>query len=198
MFVTGLNFDVLQWPKKPWSWRDENWDTRTVLILGDGVDGLDEIRNGDSVYRARSYGYNIKIESPSPENVPPFDIRDLPRARAIINGFGITKIIVGTIAGGVIESLRFLLKIGVPIEYRPVLGEAVCPRLNFQPNGESCNGGYKRGMCGTCLDEHSSPFGEVNIAGWRDTWRTFLSAVRVDKSLLQAEGVEALSEVYDK
>lgn len=198
LFVTGLNMDTLRWPKTPWAWRSDTWRHDRLLLIGDTVDGLPDIRNGDSVYYAKCAGYNIKIERPGIENVPPFDLRDMPRARAIINGLGINKIVVGTITGGVVEVLRFINKIGVPVEYRVTTGEAVCPRTTFKPNGTSCEGGYKRGECAACLDQHSSPFGETNVDAWRSEWKLFLNSVRVDKSLAPQEAIDALQDVYGK
>src|SRR5215469_123908 len=196
LFVSGLNYDTLKWPKNSWPWRGEDWLHDVVLVIGENVDVLPDIQNGDIIYYSKCYGYNIKLERPALENLPPFDVRDLARARAMLAGIGISKIILGTIFGGVVETLRFLLKMGVPVEYRPINGEAICPRLDFRSNGASCDDGWRRGMCGACLDEHQSPFGEPNIGGWREDWRTFINASDLDLSQADTQTANAIKEVY--
>ena len=97
-----------------------------------------------------------------------------------------------------LQTLAFLLHLDLPIEYRPVNAEAVCPRFNLMPNTLSCDEGYKHGICQACMETNSSPRGNVVIPGYIAEWVRFFNRVeKVDLSNLEkGEYRTALETLY--
>lgn len=180
LMVTGLNCDLMSWPPEPWAHR-ETWQQETVLLVGDdGTGWTEESRKGSAPYFALMQGYSMQISRPVLANIQPFDIRESRVPFDVLAKLGITKIVVRSMLGGLVETLPFLLNLGIPVEYRPITPEAACPRTDFQtpgPDGQmtKCDGGWKRGKCQSCVLMSGSPFGAVSIVGWRDTWRRFFA-----------------------
>jgi len=178
LFVTGLNYDMLKWPAPVWPWRDDPAQPEKILLIGDdGPVWVDESRAGNVCFLAMLNGYNIQIARPSMENVPLLDIRDQEVARRSFSELGITKIIVRSILGGVVEMLPFLSSLGYPIEYRPNSAESVCPRIDCKQDGHSCDRGWQNlETCGECITSYNSPFGQVKPEMWRSYWSNFIAS----------------------
>lgn len=202
MFVSGLNYDQLQWPIRNWEWREaEDWTHETILLVGDdGTAWVEHARAGDTLYYGMLNGYGMQIVRPSLVNLQPFDIRESGTPQQVLVKLGVNKIVVRSILGGTDQVLAFLANLGLPIEYRPSSDEAVCPRTDLQtrlPGGEfgDCGRGWERGECQACINGAGSPFGAVSIAGWRDQWRRFLTKVDT-VTARDGDSAKILDEMY--
>ena len=199
LFVTGLNYELLKWPGPSWSWRNGADISERVLLLGDdGTLWVEESREGNLCYLAMLNGYNMQIVRPTLENVPMFDVRDAETAKKFLTELGITKILVRSILGGIVEILPFLTFIGIPIEYRPNSAESVCPRLDCKQDGQDCGSGWRQlDSCSQCLASYGSPFGQVLPEEWRKYWSVFINnAAKVVLNDMPSGLKSAVDEVH--
>lgn len=201
MLVVGLNCDMMSWPAAKWPHRDEFWEREIVLLVGDdGTGWIEEAQQGNILYFAMMQGFSLQLVRPPLGNVRPFDIREATVPKFVLDKLGVTKIIVRSILGGNLEVLPFLMKLGLEIEYRPITGEAACPRLDFktvQRDGSpgDCNGGWNRGQCQSCLIDNGSSFGSVSVVGWRDQWARFFDKARFSVAR-DEQTAKALTDIY--
>lgn len=197
--VSGLNYDLFAWPAPKWSWRDDTWRMERVMVVGDdGAAYRGEVQEGNSVYIATVNGFSMSVNLPPLENVPAWDIRTPQAALPIFERLGINRIVVRSIIGAPLELLSFLLQIGVALDYRPFVGEAACPRLNFTSGGKSCGVGWRDRLCQSCVDMNGSPFGQISIRGWHDIWQRFLRTAQCDLRGLDDTGRAAINDLYQR
>ena len=196
--VSGMNFDIFSWPAPKWPWRGDDWRGERVLVVGDdGTVHRAEAQEGNAVYLTAIDGFRMQIFNPPLENLPPWDIRAPKDAKAIFERLGIDRIVVRSIIGAPVQLLAFLLQLDIPIDYRPFVAEAACPRLGFTTDGnKDCGKGWRDGMCQQCIDMNGSPFGQVSIAGWHHQWRRFIKAAETDFSNLNETARTATDELY--
>ena len=120
MSIQGLNADTLAWTDftpQP--------SSRRVLLVNDrpGPEGaiLDVLHSGDVPFLADLSGFNLKLISPGPQNVQPWDIRDYGRMSRELKILGIDKIILRSLVGTngaapPVEALRTLSSDVIDIE----------------------------------------------------------------------------------
>lgn len=194
--IGGMDAATFNFPAKPLPWMGS--DIRRVLVIGPIQTAGDEVHDGYSAYTLDCANNNASITSPPMANCGPWDIRRPDIAASFFKRLGVSKIVLSQLGESPIQLLQFLRKLNIPLEYRPVDAEAICPRGNLQPNGSSCNGGYSRGECQACMDMNSSPHGNVFMAGWLSNWLRFLSVpVRADLSHLTDPAYrDALESVF--
>ena len=196
MMVAGTNMDVYEYPPKDLPWGKP--DIERVLIIGDNSVVEDERTNGCAIYNLTMIGYQCQILSPMMANAGPWDTRVPVIASAAFKKLGIDKIVISTIAEAPLSSLAFLAALDIPVEYRPIDAESVCPRKNLMPNTLACDQGYKHGICQACMETNSSPHGNVVIPGYVAEWIRFFNRIgKVDLSYLQKEEYRtALEAIY--
>lgn len=191
--IGGSHMEMLRWPPDAWPWRNSEWEQRGVLMIGDdGLQGMKEAREGNIVYQASLNGYTLGIVLPALNNVAAWDIRKAEQASSDLMKLGIDRIIVCSMPLGSQALLGFLSRLGIKLEYRPGNAEIICPFGNFTPNGHACDNGWKKGECQACVDDHSSPFGYINIDSWRADWLPLLSQAEINTSRLNQTYIEAL------
>lgn len=199
VFVSGLGYDMLTWPANRWPWRGDDWPRERVLTIGDdnGV-ARAEVREGNITYAAAIAGYSLRIIHPPLENTPAWDMRQPETTLPFLTGLGIGRIVVRSISHGPSEILGYLAKLGIPLEYRPAIAEAACPRGDFLAGDAPCGDGWKdpNGTCQGCIDKHGSTFGFVSIAGWRDSWSRFLNQATVKTTDTSSQGRLAINGLY--
>lgn len=194
--ITGTDLQSFRFPVDPLPWSITDIDR--VLLIGDPSAVTDELHDQASLYRLEVWGNTASITAPPMRNCGPWDIRRPDIAKQAFARLGLSRVVMTQLGESPIQLLSFLRRLDIPIEYRPIDAEAVCPRTNFTPNGQSCGAGYKNGKCQSCMDEYSSPHGNVLIPAWLSEWVRFTQApVRVDLSrLTNPEYREALEFVY--
>jgi GT2 family glycosyltransferase len=196
--VVGLGCDIMAWPAKPWPWRGEKL-RQHILLLGPGEVALEEKRSGESVYELIVKGNEIRFLKPVLPNVRALDVRKPEAARRIIAGLGMERIIVSSLLDASPSILSFLTALDLPVEYRPIDAECVCPRRDLTVDHKSCGEGWTKNQCQGCIDANGSPHGHVTAMAWMADWIRFLSNenVSVDLSLaLDPEHRKAISSVY--
>lgn len=199
MMIVGLNCDTPHWPALPWPWRDPAKPFERILVVGKEQSFVDELRNGDSLYELAISGYESKIAKPPIENCKPFDARDARHMKEALSAIGIDRIIIGTIGDAFQVHLAALAGLGLPIEYRPIDAESVCPRHTLKPNGLYCDHGWMNAKCQSCIDQNGSQHGPVGIMSWLGEWVRFMSNpnVTIDLSYLeQDEYAKAIKQIY--
>ena len=196
--VSGMNYDLFCWPAPLWPWRGDDWKSERILAIGDDETVYrTESQEGNSVYLAAVEGFSMRISQPPVQNLHPWDIRYPESAREIFERLAIQRIVVRSIVGMPVEILAFLLRLGLPLDYRPVLPEAACPRLSFTTDDkQDCGKGWRDDLCQNCIDINGSAFGQISIVGWRYQWARFLKAAQVDLSALNDQARTAIDELY--
>ena len=102
---------------------------------------------------------------------------DVEVAKRALKRLGITQVIVRNIDDGILEMLPFVERLGLPVSYEPETLEAACPR-NFVDCDKDI---MEAGQCQSCVDSLGTPFGFVDIDGWRNIWGRFLMNTFNDK-----------------
>lgn len=198
VFVAGLNYEILNWVKTRRPWVNVAGRKR-ILHLGQQHHVLNERRDGVSVYDLSITGTTVKLMAPNMDNLRAFDIRDVAPFRRFLNDLGIDSIIVSSLGAAPLTTLPFLARMDLPITYRPIDAESVCPRLDFKVEGKPCDGGWNRpGACQTCVDRHGSSHGYVLQMAWIAEWARFYDAenVTLDFTSISPEFYEAVYGVY--
>jgi GT2 family glycosyltransferase len=199
MVVAGLNMDHFVWPPLPWPWRDQDWPFQRILMLGPDRSMFDEWRDGDAIYELEVTGFKARFAKPPLENTLPFDIRNPKAAVPSIALMGIDKIVVTELGEAPPAMLGFLVRLGVPVEYRPINAESVCARRDLMQNGRSCDQGYRKGACQMCLDTFGSSHGHIAVMSWLAEWMRFFNEdiVSVDLNGIESSDyIDAIDAVY--
>lgn len=197
-FIVGTNMDLMKWPPEPFPWAERAKEPERILCLGPKDAVIEEVRDGALVFEIAVFGHIAKVERPIMENLKPFDMRNPADACRRFNMLGINKIVVSSIGDMHPDHLMWLVRFGLPIEYRPIHAEAVCPRQTLERDGAFCDRGWTRGACQNCIDQHGSPHGFVGIVPWYSAWMRFFQDpnVEINTSLISGSPYEqALHEV---
>ena len=159
-------------PVWPAPWVKPETIENVLVINGKPEDVIDAFRRGASVFSATTVGAIMKIEKPVMQHIKSWDMRgvDFEVAKRALKRLGITQIIVRNIGDGILEMLPFVERLGVPVSYEPETLEAACPR-NFVNCDKEL---MESAQCQKCIDALGSPFGFVDIDGWRNVWGRFL------------------------
>lgn len=205
--IAGMDQACYVFPGNPLPWTTS--ELQRLLLLGPIEPAFNELHDGYAIYQLEVLGNMARIKSPPMANSGPWDIRRPEIAAQALAKLGIDKIVLSQLDEAPVQTLQFLRKLNIPLEYRPVNAEAVCPRGDFTintPNSSldptskaTCNGGFRRGgECQSCMDTQSSPHGNVHIPAWRGEWLRFLQPpVAADMAYLKDdECYEALKEVF--
>lgn len=177
--IAGMNLDLYAFPSQSDPWPEV--DTDHILLVGPPSPLNDERSDKAAIFSLTCAGNALLVSTPPLSNCGPWDLRDPRSFKASMNLLGINKIILTKLGEFSSHILNFLLALEIPIEYRPIDAEFVCPRGNmFRPEHEGlppsfCHDGWKRGECHQCLLTHSSPQGLVNPESWFYDWFYFTS-----------------------
>ena len=166
-------------PVWPAPWVKPETIENVLVINGKPEDVIDAFRRGASVFSATTVGAIMKIEMPVMQHIKSWDMRgaDVEVAKRALKRLGITQIIVRNIGDGILEMLPFVERLGPPVSYEPETLEAACPR-NFVDCDKDI---MEAGQCQSCVDSLGTPFGFVDIDGWRNIWGRFLMNTFNDK-----------------
>ena len=178
--IVGLNMDVYMFPVAPRPWKTP--ESQRKLVLGPIVAAMAEIQDDCPIYEASIEDMELLFVSPPLSNCGSHDLRDLAVIRDTLLRLEITEIIVTELGDQPSILLSTLPRLGIPVTYRPITAEAVCPRRTLKPNGSMCDDGFLHGICQACIDEHGSPRGYINTMAWQAEWLGFLAGVTLDLS----------------
>lgn len=198
IMTAGLNYDLLNWErlKRPWL---NNRKPHRVLLVGEGHHAIDEKRDGDIVYEMVVTGEQVALANPALENVRPLTLREPAYAKDIFSRLGFDEILVTSIEKLQPSVLQFLLRLDIPITYRPIDAEALCPQRKLQVGGKACDKGWRTRACQTCVDKNNSAHGYVTHVSWMSDWARFIfnENVKVDLDNLESQEYgEAFNEVF--
>ena len=198
-FVAGMDMNIFSFPPpdKPW----EKPTPEKILLIGSDLPLTDERNDGAAIFQASIAGYMVVLSSPPMTNCGPWDIRYPAPFSKAMHSLGIDRIVLTKLSEFSQQTLPFLIQTGIKVEYRPVNGEAICPRGDFKiPENDkpvSCNKGYTKGACQNCLLENSSPQGMVNPASWLINWGNFFgSGAILNLDCIDEESLEAYHHIY--
>jgi GT2 family glycosyltransferase len=169
-----------------------------ILVIGSADVVAEERSNGAAIFQLATMGNLAQIYSPPMANCGPWDIR-LPKVAAkAFSTLGIDRVIVSQLGESLTQLLAFVSQLNVPIEYRPLDAESVCPRGNLKPNGSMCDKGYATGKCQSCIDEYSSPHGNVIVPSYLAEWIRFINNVESVslENLTDSSYHDALHTIY--
>lgn len=195
--VAGMDMNAYVYPPMSPPWGQSS--PERILCIGPDSPLEAERTDGDAIFNLSIVGNVSQIQHPPMLNSGPWDIRRPDIAKQALEKLGISKVIVTQLGEAPVQALSFARSLGVPVEYRPLNAESVCPRGDLKPNGSMCATGYrKKGTCQTCIDLHSSPHGNVVIASWYAEWLRFLeSAEAADLEHIEMPAYrEAIKYVY--
>ena len=165
-------------PVWPAPWVKPETIENVLVINGKPEDVIDAFRRGASVFSATTVGAIMKIEKPVMQHIKSWDMRtDFEVAKRALKRLGITQVIVRNIGDGILEMLPFVERLGLPVSYEPETLEAACPR-NFVDCDKDI---MEAAQCQSCIDNLGTPFGFVDIDGWRNVWGRFLMNTFNDK-----------------
>jgi GT2 family glycosyltransferase len=165
-------------PVWPAPWVKVESIVNALIINGSDSDATAAFQNGQSAYMAETVGAIMRIQKPALRNIKSWDMRvDVEAAKTALRLLGITSIIVKNLGDGLLEMLPFVERLGIPVVYDPDSVESACPR-NFADCDKAL---MEAGGCQTCIDANGSPFGYVDIDGWRNLWGRFLMNTYNDK-----------------
>jgi GT2 family glycosyltransferase/glycosyltransferase involved in cell wall biosynthesis len=199
MYVVGTNYDMLNWMPPVYPWAGERGEPRRVLLVGPTETALSERQDGCAVFTLGIRGNEVRIVDPPMENSKTFDLRYPQEMVESLAALGIDEVILTSAAGVPLIVLSFLSRLGLPVTYRPIDAEMVCPRLDLTASGSPCDRGWATGGCQSCLDEHGSANGYVNRISWMSEWVRFTSnpSVTIDLSEVEEERfADAIMEVF--
>lgn len=180
--VSGVHHELLNWNVRPWPWDPpdgagaEAAGRRRTLVVGTVDSVAQDVRDGVAPHHLAAAGTEARIVVPRLDNLQPFDLRDPAAAARVLAALGVSEVLVTGLQGQPQALLGFLSRLGLPVTYRPVDAEAACPRRDLRRGAEPCGGGWRRGECQACLDEHGSPVGFVGSIAWQAEWIRFMSA----------------------
>ena len=194
--VAGTDMNAYEYPAPEMPWGKPEMER--VLVIGDDSVVAEERANLNSIYHLTVVGHQCQILSPMMANAGPWDTRVPTIAAAAFKKLGIDRIVLSTLGEMPLSTLSFLTALDLPVEYRPVNAEAVCPRFNLMPNTLACDQGYKHGICQACMETNSSPHGNVVIPGYLAEWIRFFNRIgKVDLAYLEkGEYRTALETLY--
>ncbi len=200
LYVTGSNLDVLYWLPRPWPWSDK-LESRRILYIGHQGHIAQERKDGDAIFQMEVRGHEARISNPPMNNVRTFDIRDPTTPESVLRPLDLNEVIITSLLDADPLLLSFLTRLNVPVTYRPVDSESLCPRLDLKlPGGTPCDGGWRKpGQCQACVDAHGSPHGYVGHMGWTAEWLRFMQSenVAIDLSMMGQDHMQAFLEVND-
>lgn len=195
--IGELNMDTFSWPAPAYPWADNSFER--ILVLGSTANIINEVRDRSAIYRLMLQGTIAQIVEPTMPNVRPFDIRDPDSAVRAIEQLGIDRVIITSLDQGTTLALSFLTRLSIPVIYRPVSAESVCPRRDLRVGESMCNEGWKNDACQMCVDINGSPSGYVSMDAWKAEWTRFLKRSNVTVQLdfvEQPQFASAVEHVY--
>lgn len=189
MAVDGMNMTTYAVPPPaPWGVPK----ARRILVHGPVNAVLEERHDGAALYHLDITGNIVRIVSPPMVNTGPWDLRNLESITAALVHLDLDSIVISSIGDAPLQSLALFQHIGavlnVPVVYRPIEAEMVCPRRDFTRNGSSCDSGYLRqGECQSCIDTNGCSHGYIGMIAWRTEFLRFTSSpgVEFDPSALR-------------
>jgi GT2 family glycosyltransferase len=175
MMLAGMDLATYSYPPPSIPWQLSK--TQRVLLFGPSEACASESHDGAVIYKLSCQGNVISISLPELSNAGPWDIRRPDIASAAFRKLGIDKVVFTSLDEAPLQLLSFFKGLGVPVIYRPSSAEAVCPRGNLKLEGDkSCDFGYSRNLCQSCMNLNSSPYGNVLMPAWYAEWFRFLAS----------------------
>lgn len=165
---------------------------KVVLIGGSEQDAKDLLVSGFTPIIVNSLMSMMSIQRPQLQFTKTWSLREIKdieyfnRALRLMN---VSKILVRTIGLADIVILPFLEDACVPVEYVPTSLESSCPR-HFTSCDESL---LKSGNCQTCVNTNGTPFGMVDVDGWRNMWARFMMKTYNDSGVAHDKLIEVMS-----
>lgn len=200
--IAGMNLDLFAFPPQDDPWPQP--DMEHILLIGNPQPLADERAERAAIFSLTCTGNALAITTPPMTNCGPWDVRDVSSFKSAMQTLGINRIIVTKLGEFPTRLLNFITSMEIPVEYRPVDAEFICPRGNmFRPEKENlppsfCHDGWKRNECNSCLMEHSSPQGLVNPESWFYDWFYFLGKdVSVNFDYLTPDYQRSMKEYMD-
>jgi GT2 family glycosyltransferase len=195
--IAGMDLATYAYPPPALPWQDKVTKKR-VLVVGPSKGAAMERHDQCALFYLHIADNQARIVNPPMYNCGPWDIRRPEIAAKALASLGLSEIILTGLDEAPLQTLQFLKHLNLPIIYRPLTAEAACPRGNLMAGEVSCNKGYARQQCQSCVDKLSSPQGQVSMFGWLASWmRFFEDNVLVDlTNLPDTDHVEALGFIY--
>jgi GT2 family glycosyltransferase len=127
-------------------------------------------------------GTELTLTAPSFAGGVTWDIRNWRNIDRVLRTLGVSEVILCSLSGARFpaaagDTLRALSHLTTKVGYDPFDAESVCPRRDMLVEGKLCGDGYKQGSahCQVCIDQHGSPFGQVDVSAWWRSWGDFLA-----------------------
>lgn len=163
---------------------------RRVLLINADSEVIEAHKTaGHSVLVSSLFGHYLILDPRFFAHVGEIDLRrDMDDLVNLLARCDISDVVLTGLGEGSVDLLGSVSRLkgyGFNVEYLPAGVEYICPRVDMVADYGPCGmvertevaGFDADNFCQSCVNRCGSPYGFVNVASWRGTWRSFLNDV---------------------